>query len=630
MKEFFKNFKFEFNKDTLFRIILFLIPLFGIVFKSILLQCFIVSKNPHNLDIIKGFNNSRYFLDYYYAFALIFLSFALLFKGKGRVIYLFIMDLILTIVILIDIIYFRGFLTGPSLLLFTQTANLDNMSGSILSMFSIYDILFFIDFIIMAIYVFFTRKSYVRVQKRAIKTFLCTLILPIIFIVYVPFNIYILGNKDVKNSYLFDNYDPINTIQYFSPIGYHIFDAINVYKDSKPYKLTEEEKDQINDYYKFKNENLPNNDYYGMYKGKNLIVIQVESLESFILGQEINGKKVTPVLDSLISKGAYFPNIYEQVNEGTSSDADLMVNTSMLPLKRGSTFFRYPNTVYNSLPLILERNGYDTEAIHPDKGSFWNYRSGLTGIGFKRFTDFYSFNADEIIGLGLSDKTYFNQVAPMLEKLKQPFYAFTVTLTSHGPFDLPEKLTKFNLDPELGELGGYIESIHYTDAQIGHFLSLLDKEGLLDNTVIAIEGDHTGVHKYYQYRLDYLNKNFKNKFANLSNKKDWYSNNGQPTVPLIIYNKSKPLGKTFNTVGGQIDIMPTLLYALGIPSNEYQNTALGRNLFNTKRNYAVLTNGKLVGDLTDLSDKDKTLIKNSIDMSDKMIRSDYFKDNNNN
>lgn len=629
MEKFFKNFKFEFNKDTLFRLILFLIPLLGIIFKGILFQCFVSSKDPHNLNLIEGFNNARYFLDYYFAFALIFLSFALLFKGKGRVIYLFVIDAILTALIITDITYFRGFLTVPSLLILTQTANLDNMSGSILSMFSPYDFLFVIDFIIMGIYVFFTRKSYIRVKKRAIKSFLCTLILPIIFIAYVPFNIYVLGNKDVKNSYLFENYDPTNTVQYFSPIGYHIIDAINVYKDSKPYKMTAEDESQINDYYKFKNENLPNNDYYGMYKGKNLIVIQVESLESFILGQEINGKKVTPVLDNLISKGAYFPNIYEQVNEGTSSDSDLMVNTSMFPLKRGSTFFRYPTRAYNSLPLILDHNGYNSIAIHPDKGSFWNYRSGLTGIGFDKFVDFHSFNPDEIIGMGLSDRTYFKQVVPMIKDLKQPFYAFTVTLTSHGPFDLPENLTKFNLDPELGELGGYIESIHYTDTQIGYFLDLLDKAGILDNTVIAIEGDHTGVHKYYQYRIDNIDKNYKDKFANLSNKKDWYSDHGQPTVPLIIYDKSKPLGKTFDTIGGQIDIMPTLLYGLGIPAKEYQDTALGRNLFNTNRNYAVLTNGKLVGDLDNLSDKDKSLIEGSLDMSDKMIRSDYFNMNEN-
>ena len=81
-----------------------------------------------------------------------------------------------------------------------------------------------------------------------------------------------------------------------------------------------------------------------------------------------------------------------------------------------------------------------TIAIHPDKGSFWNYANGLTGIGFDKFTDYYSFNVDEQIGLGISDKRYFEQVVPMLKEQKQPFYSETVTLTSHGPFDIPQRI----------------------------------------------------------------------------------------------------------------------------------------------------------------------------------------------
>ncbi len=107
-----------------------------------------------------------------------------------------------------------------------------------------------------------------------------------------------------------------------------------------------------------------------MAKGKNLIYIQVESLENFVIGKTVNGKEITPNLNKLVQKSLYFPNTFEQVNEGTSSDADLMVNTSMLPLRQGSTFFRYPNTNYNSLPNLLEGEGYATSAIHPDKGSF--------------------------------------------------------------------------------------------------------------------------------------------------------------------------------------------------------------------------------------------------------------------
>ncbi|WP_308780470.1 LTA synthase family protein [uncultured Clostridium sp.] len=594
--------------DGLIRIILFLIPFISITLKCIVFQGFVTSSDPYILNFSNGLSSAKPFINYYYAFILIFLSFSLLFKGKGRVIYLFVIDIIITALIFLDLGYFRGFLTMPSALLLTQTANLDNMGGTISSMFSKLDFLLLIDFIILAIYVFFTRKSYTNVKRRAPLTFIVMILSSILFIAYVPFNLHILKNEDVKNGYIFSNYDPTNTARYFSPIGYHIFDVYNVYKDSKPYELTEEETTKINEFFQAK-ENLEDNKYAGMLKGKNLIVIQVESLESFIVGKEVNGQKITPVMDELISKGLYFPNIYEQVNEGTSSDSDLMINTSMFPLRRGSTFFRYPSTEYNSLPNLLEEMSYDTIAIHPDKGSFWNYVNGLKGIGFNEFIDYYSFNIDEEIGLGISDESYFRQVVPMLKNLKEPFYAFTVTLTSHGPFDLPKEKRVLNLDSELdkSELGGYFESIKYTDAQIGEFLKQLDKEGLLDDTVVVIEGDHTGVHKYYNSSIE-----------KLSNKEDWYLDNGHHTIPFIIWSKDMNEGKTFDTIGGQIDIMPSLLYLMGVDNEKYINTAIGRNLLNTNKSFAVLTNLEVVGE--NLTDEEKEMYKNIVDLSDKMIR----------
>ncbi|EKQ50878.1 MULTISPECIES: LTA synthase family protein [unclassified Clostridium] len=602
------------NKDTIIRIIFFLIPVISIILKGIMFQGFVINKNPYSLDFSAGYQSADPFLNYYIAFAVAFISFSLLFRGIGRVVYTIVIDLLLTFLILIDVWYFRGFLTVPSALILTQTANLDNMSGSILSMTSNLDFIFLFDFIILAIYVYISRKSFSNKHKRSIKTFLCTFILSILYIIYVPISINVFNNKDVPNAYLFSNYDKSNTARYFSPIGYHIIDCYTVYRDSQPYKLTNQDKADIKELFETKKEDLPNNEYFGMAKGKNLIYIQVESLENFVIGKKINGKEITPNLNKLVQSSLYFPNTFEQVNEGTSSDADLMVNTSMLPLRQGSTFFRYPNTNYNSMPNILETQGYNTYAIHPDKGSFWNYKNGLLGIGFDNFSDYYSFNVDEVIGLGISDKRYFEQVIPMLKKQKQPFYTETVTLTSHGPFDIPEKYRELGLDPELNEskLGGYFESLHYTDKQIGYFIDQLDKEGLLKNSIIAIMGDHTGIHKYYDDTI-----------GQLSHKEDWFLNTGNPTVPFIIYDPSKKQGKTFDEMyNGQIDVMPTLLYLLGVDKDKYENTALGRNLLNTNKSFAVITNGTLKGG-ENLTDKEKEVYKKSLDISDKMIRANY-------
>ena len=607
------KFKESLNKNALIRLGFYIFTIIAIVLKGALFLGFSLNQNLYTLNFGLGYRQASYFINYYIAFAAIFISICFLFKNKGKFFSLIIVDLFITLITVMDIWYFRGFQTVPSVMLLKQTANLDNLGDSIFSMASPYDLLFFVDFIILIIAFIIFRKSFKNCKSNW-KGTLVVLLISICYIGYVPFNVNVLKRENVRNSYLFSNYDPTNTVEYFSPIGYHIFDVYNVYKNSKPYKMTAEDEAKIKEYYDFKNENLPDNEFKEMFKGKNLIVIQVESLEDFVINKKVDGQEITPNINKLLNNSIYLPNIFEQVNEGTSSDSDLMVNTSMLPLRQGSTFFRNPATTYNSLPNILEKDGYSTIAIHSDKGSFWNYAQGLNGIGFDKFVDYYSFDRDENIGLGLSDGSYFRQIEPMIKELKQPFYAFTVTLTSHGPFDLPKEYRELKLSPELDEnvLGGYFQSIHYTDAKIGMFIESLKKDGLLDNTVIAIEGDHTGPHKYYNSKIE-----------SLSNPESWWLDNGNHTVPLIIYNPSIKTPVKDDVYGGQIDIMPTLLYLLGVDNNVYQNTALGRNLLNTKRSYAVLTDKTIKGELTD---KEKEIVGNVLDLSDKMIRADYFKD----
>lgn len=616
----FKNFSERyFTRDTLIRSLFFIIPLISIVLKGIFYQGFVTSGTPYSFDFMSGYNEvSSVSLSYYFGFALIFLSFSLLFKGKGRLIYVFVLDIIVTALFIFDIWYYRGFNTVPSLLVLNQTSNLDNLSDAVISMISPMDWIFIIDFVILGALAFVFRSCFTKDKghKRAIKSFLITFIIPFVYVAYLPFNIYVLHNSNVKNAYILAATDPNYTHEYLSAIGYHIHDAVTTYINTQPYTLTESDKEDIKNYYETKNENLPDNEYFGAAKGKNLIYIQVESLEDFVIGKTINDKEITPVLNKLAKDSIYFPNIFEQVNEGTSSDCDFIVNTSLFPVRRGTAFFRYPNNNFNSMPKILKNNGYYTEVIHPDKGSFWNYQIALSGgIGFDKFTDYYSFEHDESIGMGLSDRRYFEQAVPMIEKMDSPFYAMTVTLTSHGPFNIPEEYRELGLDQELNDnkLGGYFESVHYTDKQIGHFLELLDEQGILDNSIIVIMGDHTGVHKYYNDDIDQL-----------STKEDWYLDEGGRRVPVLIYDHSGTVpAKSFETLyGGQTDLMPTLLYLLGVPADEYQNTCMGRNLLNTNRSYAVINSGKIYGE-ENLTDEEKEVFSKTLDISDKMIRANY-------
>ena len=101
--------------------------------------------------------------------------------------------------------------------------------------------------------------------------------------------------------------------------------------------------------------------------------------------------------------------------------------------------------------------------------------------------------------MGLSDGAFLGQLAPITLQQKNPFYLFMVTQTTHTPYALPNKYRELTIPESINKtkLGGYFQSLKYTDKQIGIYLSNLDKEGLLDNTVVVIFGDHEGMHKFY-------------------------------------------------------------------------------------------------------------------------------------
>ena len=187
LKNFFTKY---FTKDSLIRSLFFIIPLISIVLKGIFYQGFVTSGTPYSFNFMSGYNEvSIVSLQYYFAFAMIFLSFSLLFKGKGRLIYVFVLDVIVTALFIFDIWYYRGFNTVPSLLVLNQTSNLDNMTDAIMSMISPMDWIFLIDFVILGIlaYVFRSRFAKGKDYKRAVKSFLLTFILPFVFVAYLPY-----------------------------------------------------------------------------------------------------------------------------------------------------------------------------------------------------------------------------------------------------------------------------------------------------------------------------------------------------------------------------------------------------------------------------------------------------------
>jgi len=579
--------------------------------KSILFIGLINNDNATRFSLVKAFYSfsSSPPIDIYIFFSVIVLSLAFMSKGRNRLWFLFFCNSIFSLLLIIDLMYYRGYSSFVTPYLIGQTTNLDNLSSSIISMLRKVDLLFVLDLLFFLVIGLKYKTVYLKTQ-RAIYTSIILLIFSVSYIYYQHVQMDLKGNG---HEMLFRvAWSPNQTMSNLSPLGYHAFDIYNYFKDSKDAKITSEEKELIKNWLIENKEKLPSNEYEGIFKGQNLIMIQVESLETSVINQKIDGQEITPNLNKLLDNSLYFSNFYEQVHNGSSSDADLMANTSVYPIRTGSTFFRFPNNSYNSLPKILREDGYNTLAIHPDKGSYWNWMPALKAMGFEKTMDEASFNTEEKIGLGISDGSYFKQIATIIPEQKQPFYDFMVTLTSHNPFDLPEKYRSLILSEDLDKtkLGGYFQSIRYTDEQIGIFLESLEKSGVLNNTVVVIYGDHTGVHKYYNDEVQKIQP-----------QESWWLDDSK-RIPLIIFHKGMN-GREIPTTGGQIDTMPTIAYLMGINEERYSNTVFGRNLLNTKKDFAVLANRQYMGDAENSTEFEHHI--KGIDISDLVIRKNYFK-----
>lgn len=539
------------------------------------------------------------------------LSIMFLFKYKGKMWTALIINVIITILFIADIWYYRNNGTFLSIRHLLHPEIFNPIDKNLIN-FRPVDLLFVIDFIVFFILFKFDKlRKYndnsrlsLRILKTAIVFSLSALI---IFISH-----YIIDIKGTipGQSFLRLSWAPFQTFSDMSPLGYHGFDL--KYFVGRNKELSDSDINDVQSWINNNKEDIPDNEYFGMLKGKNLIAIQVESLENFVINKKVYGQEITPTLNKLLSGSLYFDNIYEQNNSGTSSDCDLMVNTSIFPIRATSTFPTYPWTKYNSLQNILNNEGYTTISTHAELPGSWNWAEPHKSFGADKLWDINEFNIDEVIGPGLSDESYLKQIANKIKSENQPFYTFIATLTSHGPFEMPEDKKLLNLPKELDDnmLGGYFQSVRYADEAIKLFIEELEKNGQLDNTVLMIYGDHGGVHKFYEEEI---------KDAPLN--ENWWQENDKK-IPFIIYNKDLK-ATTISKAGGQVDFLPTISYLLGVERSKFDNTSMGRVLVNTNRNATILNNGDIMG--TPKDENEEKHLKDVFKIADDIIEGNYFK-----
>lgn len=316
----------------------------------------------------------------------------------------------------------------------------------------------------------------------------------------------------------------------------------------------------------------------GIGKGKNLIVLQVEALQNFVIDLKYNGQEITPNINKFIhdNSSIYYNNYYQLLGRGNTSDAEFVSQNSLHPSMEEPTYIQYAKNTFYGLPWLLRDNGYTAWVFHGYQRDYWNREEAYINQGFQRYLSEEDFTFDDTIGFGLKDEDFFNQSIEYLKELDQidenPFYAFMITLSSHTPFLMPEDYQVLDIEEEYKDtmLGNYLQAIHYVDKEIGRFIERLKEEGLYDNTVIALYGDHFAVHSTdeteQQIMSEFLGKNYD--FDDMMN------------IPLVIHVPGENIKETNSKVGSQLDFYPTISNIMGYKNEK--GLIFGRDLNNYK------------------------------------------------
>lgn len=579
------------------------------------------------------------------AFVILVGSFGYLFNEKGRFIYMLIITTFLSALCVLNSAYYTFYTSFSSISLLSTARFITDVGDAVFeNVLQPKDLIY----VLSPFALYFLRRKYVRrasyinstFQKKSKMNFTKTVVIGIVTLLLFCAT---LTGTDVGR--LTKQWNREYVVKKFGIYIYHVNDLV---KSLEPKFAAlfgyDSALKEFNEFYQ--NVELPQkNEYTDIFQGKNIIAIHGESIQNFLIGLKFNGQEVTPNLNKLASKGLYFDNFYTQVSIGTSSDTEFTLNTSLMPANIGTAFSDYADKEYISIPKLLKEKGYYSFAMHANNGEYWNRRVMHKNLGYDDLIAKDQYEIDEVIGLGLSDVSFFKQSVQKLKKIAEEhdkYYGTFIMLTNHTPFSETDKYGEFDVDiketvineltgeeevisypyMEGTKLGNYFKSAHYADYALGIFLEELEKEGLLDNTVIIFYGDHDArlPKSNYERLLNYDKEKDETLSEDDPNYIEFndYSYELNRKVPFIIWSREtekKP--QEFSYPMGMYDVMPTLGNMFGF----YNKYALGHDIFNVKDDNIVIfpTGNWLTKDMYYNNQKEESYILNNAVIGNEVI-----------
>ncbi|HUQ47542.1 MAG TPA: LTA synthase family protein [Gemmatimonadaceae bacterium] len=335
---------------------------------------------------------------------------------------------------------------------------------------------------------------------------------------------------------------------------------------------------------------------FGAARGKNLVMIMVESLHAFPIGLKFEGREVMPNLTAFARRSMYFDRFFSQSADGTTSDGEFTSLQSLYPLQAGSVQTTYPTNNYRGVPRILSERGYSTMSAHAYYGELFNMRIVHPRLGFQKSYFREDFVQRDTLGLGLSDAEFFRQVIPRLEAQPKPFMAFLITLSTHHDWKLPAAFKTLNVGELEGSLlGRYLQAMNHFDEGFGVFIESLERRGLLDESVVVVYGDHKARFgkSETEGRTDLAR--LMTRYAQLAEPDSGFDFRYwalQNQVALLIHLPKDSAAGRKSATAGHLDIGPTVLSLLGIDNRAMM--ALGRDVTGGQDQFVVLRNGSFI------------------------------------
>lgn len=309
------------------------------------------------------------------------------------------------------------------------------------------------------------------------------------------------------------------------------------------------------------------NDYTGYFKGKNVIVILMESVNNGIINES-----EFPNFYKMYSNGWSWTNNYSPRNSCATGNNEFSLMTGLYSIYNTCTSNSYKNNTYfESIFGLFNSAGYTTRSYH-DYTEWYYYRNTIhSNMGSNKYLDVDDLNMKirGVYGQWPSDEEFFTNAMDNLlnTDVNEPFMAFFTTVTTHQPYISSSEYGDLYKDyyEELGystPVSRYFSKMKVLDNALGIMLDTLESKGMLEDTVIVLTADH------YPYGLkdDYLSEFIDGDLDDYEAER----------TPFVIYNPSIS-GVKYTDYTSYINILPTLANLMGL---EYDpRLYMGTDLF---------------------------------------------------